>query len=150
MITIRIWHHQLLPYLPDLQFKGQLRELVDIMHDWRDKGKTNHVLINKVMEYPKAELTFYFALYYRRYYERYGFNIKFPIYQEFVDFGCEDIDKCSDIPLFKDWHNQTYLDICMWNLYEKHLGIGKSRITDEEWARLCEGYRQICGKDFAV
>ena len=148
MIITRIWDYRLLPYLPDTQFKGQLRELVAIMHDWRDKGKTNHLLINKVMEYPKVELTFYFALYYRRYYERYGVNIKFPIYQEFVDFGCEDIDKCSDVPLFKDWHNQTYLDICMWNLYEKHLAIGKSRVTDKEWVRLCDGYRKITGKEF--
>lgn len=148
MVTIRIWHYRLLPYLPDAQFKGQLRELVAIMRDWRDRGKTNHVLINKVMEYPKAELTFYFALYYRRYYERYGVNIKFPIYQEFVDFGCEDIDKCSDVPLFKDWHNQTYLDICMWNLYEKHLAVGKSRVTDKEWARLCDGYKKIAGKEW--
>lgn len=56
MISIRIWHYQLLPYLPDAQFKGQLRELVAIMHDWRDKGKTNHLLINKVMEYPKNSI----------------------------------------------------------------------------------------------
>ena len=56
MIPIRIWHYQLLPYLPDAQFKGQLRELVAIMHDWRDKGKTNHLLINKVMEYPKNSI----------------------------------------------------------------------------------------------
>lgn len=45
---MRIWHYQLLPYLPDAQFKGQLRELVAIMRDWKRKGKTNHVLINKV------------------------------------------------------------------------------------------------------
>lgn len=120
------------------------------MHDWRDKGKTNHLLINKVMEYPKAELTFYFALYYRRYYERYGVNIKFPIYQEFVDFGCEDIDKCSDIPLFAGWHDDTYLDICMYNLLEKHIGVGKSRVTDEEWKCLCDGYREITGKEFCT
>lgn len=150
MITTRIWHYALLPYLPDAQFKVQLRELVDIMHDWRDNGKTNHVLINKVMEYPKAELTFYFALYYRRYYERYGVNIKLPIYQEFVEFGCEDIDKCNDTPLFSGWHDDTYLDICMWNLYEKHLAVGKSRVTDKEWKRLCEGYRKIIGKEFEV
>ena len=56
MIPIRIWHYWLLPYLPDAQFKGQLRELIAIMHDWRDKGKTNHLLINKVMEYPKNSI----------------------------------------------------------------------------------------------
>ena len=45
---LRIWHYKLLEVLPDLQFKGQLRELVVIMRDWRDKGKTNHILINAV------------------------------------------------------------------------------------------------------
>lgn len=50
---MRIWHWKLLPYLPDRQFKGQLRELVAIMHDWRDKGRTNHLLINRVMESPR-------------------------------------------------------------------------------------------------
>ena len=45
---MRMWHVELLPYLPDMQFRGQLRELVAIMHDWRDKGKTNHLLINHV------------------------------------------------------------------------------------------------------
>ena len=43
---LRIWHYKLLEVLPDLQFNGQLRELVVIMRDWRDKGKTNHILIN--------------------------------------------------------------------------------------------------------
>ena len=53
---MRIWHIDLLYYIPDSQFKGQLRELVAIMHDWRDKGKTNHLLINGVMEYQKNDL----------------------------------------------------------------------------------------------
>ena len=35
---MRLWHYKLLPYLPDAQFKGQLRELVAILHDWRDKA----------------------------------------------------------------------------------------------------------------
>ena len=60
---MRIWHYAILPYLPNAQFKGQLRELVAIMHDWRDKGTTNHLLINKVMEYPKSSLTQYFLYY---------------------------------------------------------------------------------------
>ena len=60
---MRLWHYKLLPYLPDLQFKGQLRELVAIMHDWRDNGKTNHLLINRVMEYPKADFYGYFLVF---------------------------------------------------------------------------------------
>ena len=26
---MRLWHYKLLPYLPDAQFKGQLRELIE-------------------------------------------------------------------------------------------------------------------------
>ena len=69
---MRLWHYELLPYLPDAQFKGQLRELVAIMHDWRDKSKTNHLLINKVMEYEQNELVRYYIYYETVYHQRYG------------------------------------------------------------------------------
>lgn len=146
MITIRIWDYRLLPYLPDAQFKGQLRELVAIMHDWRDKGKTNHLLINKAMEYPKEDLWIYFQMYYGEYCHRYNKYISQNIYKEFEEFTSWEYDiwHCP----FNGWHNTTYLNICMWNLYEKHLAVGKSRVTDEEWARLCEGYKKITGKEF--
>ena len=60
---MRIWDYRILPYLPELQFKGQLRELILIMRQWRDKGTTNHILINRVMEYPKSHLSSYFFRY---------------------------------------------------------------------------------------
>ena len=145
---MRIWDYRLLPYLPDTQFKGQLRELVAIMHDWKDKGKTNHLLINKVMEYPKSELTSYFLMYALCYGDRYNNPIAFKYYQEFYDFA--NSHTMTTLCPFKGWHNDTYLNICMWNLYEKHLAVGKSRVTDEEWARLCEGYKKITGKEFIV
>ena len=163
--TMRLWHRELLPYLPDLQFKGQLRELVAIMHDWRDKKKTNHLLINKVMEYPKKHLTSYYLTYSREYFKRYGKrNVK--LFHEFIDFSIYFFEKECEIHfengfektvvgemenIFPDWHNKEYLRVCMANLYEKHFfGIGKSRITDEEWARLCEGYEQITGEKYQI
>lgn len=81
---MRLWHIDLLPYLPDLQFKGQLRELVAIMRDWRDKGKTNHLLINKVMEYPKSDFAGYFYKYNNGYFKRYG--------KDLSDYGTEFFD----------------------------------------------------------
>ena len=145
---MRLWHFELLPYLPDAQFKGQLRELVAIMHDWRDKGKTNHLLINRVMEYPKSELTEYFMWYEVAYQNRYGKSVGRKYYIEFSGFGYKS--QCKKT-VYDGWHNKEYLRVCMANLYEKHrFGIGKSRITDEEWKRLCEGYKAITGEEYKI
>ena len=146
---MRLWHYELLPYLPDAQFKGQLRELVAIMHDWRDRGKTNHLLINRVMEYPKADIYRYFCEYEGERLARCG---KTPerYSGEFGRFANWNVDTMNNT-VFDGWHNKEYLRVCMANLYEKHFfGIGKSRITDEEWHRLCEGYKSITGEEYKI
>ena len=146
---MRLWHYKLLPYLPDLQFKGQLRELVAIMHDWRDKGKTNHLLINRVMEYPKSELTEYFLEYEYLYKERYGKMLD-KRYEEFKAFASSEHYEAGHI-IYAGWHNKEYLRVCMANLYEKHhFGIGKNRITDEERKTLCKGYKAITGEEYVI
>lgn len=150
---MRIWDYRLLPYLPDLQFRGQLRELVLIMHQWRDKGKTNHLLINRVMEYPKSELRFYFESYAIEYSKRFLKGSICKYVDEFFDFsfGSEIVFPNGRNVMFDGWHTKEYLRVCMANLYEKHqFGIGKSRITDEEWQRLCEGYKAITGEEYKI
>lgn len=145
---MRLWHYALLPYLPDAQFKGQLRELVVIMHDWRDKGKTNHLLINRVMDYSKDDLWLYFIKYHAEYYKRYNKYISNEIYEEFSNF-VDDYTYWHQP--YRGWHNKEYLRVCYANLYEKwKFGKGKSRITDEEWARLCRGYEKITGERYEL
>ena len=146
---MRIFHYALLPYLPDLQFKGQLRELVAIMHDWRDKGKTNHLLINKVVEYPKNDFVRYFLEYEVEYHKRYDKWLT-TAWEEFKAFDDTPIEQRSN-GFFNGWHNKEYLRVCMANLYEKHhFGIGKSRITDEEWQILLDGYKEITGEIYEI
>ena len=145
---MRLWHYELLPYLPDLQFKGQLRELIAIMHDWRDKGITNHLLINKVCFYPKSELSSYFQHYRTLYYKRYNKSISSKTNEEFIDFS---ISGLLGAPIYEGWHTKEYLRSNMANLWEKHaMGVGKSSITDEEWQRLVDGYKQITGEDYVI
>ena len=147
---MRLWHYALLPYLPDMQFKGQLREVTAIMRDCRDKGKTNHLLINRVMEYDKSHLTTYFMKYCYWYGQRYHKPIRAKYALEFQDF-CPEAIGFIDTPIFEGWHNKEYLRVCMANLYEKHVfGIGKSRITDAEWKRLVDGYKAITGEDYKI
>ena len=146
---MRLWSWQLIPYLSDLQFRGQLRELVLIMRQWRDKGKTNHLLINRVMEYPKEDLYRYFCEYEAEYFKRYGRTLD-RYSSEFGRFANWSVDTKNNT-IFEGWHNKEYLRICMSNLAEKHFyGIGKSRITDEEWQRLCEGYKTITGEEYKI
>ena len=146
---MRLWHYELLPYLPDLQFKGQLRELVAIMHDWRDKGKTNHLLINRVMEYPKNDLARYFIRYEVLYQKRYGAWLT-KYWYEFAAFDDTPTDQRSKGCL-DGWHDKEYLRVCVCNLYEKYrFGVGKSKISQEEWDRVLQGYKEITGEDWVL
>ena len=146
---MRLWSVDILKFLPDLQFKGQLREMMLILRDWRDKGHTNHLLINRVMEYPKNDLARYFVQYEALYRERYG---------KWLTKQWEEVKAFDDTPfekrskgVFTGWHNKEYLRICMSNLFEKHkYGVGKSRITDDEWETLCRGYKEITGEDYTI
>lgn len=143
---MRLWHYKLLPYLPDAQFKGQLRELVAIMHDVRDKGQTNHILINRVMEYPRSDLYGYFLEYTLVYQARNGDRLP-KCTDEFREFG----NHMYALSPFPGWHNNTYLRVCMANLYEKHVfGRGRSRITSDEWQRLLDGYHKITGEEYKI
>lgn len=145
---MRIWHTELLSYLPDRQFRGQLRELVAIMRDWKNKGTTNHILINKVMEYPKSHLTKYFEVYAQEYKKRYDKEIDISYLYEFVEFS--RYEEKPNKP-FNEWHNNEYLRCNMANLYEKwKFASGNSRITDNEWEILLLGYKIITGKRYVI
>lgn len=145
---MRLWAWQILPYLSELQFRGQLREVVSVLHDLKNKGQTNHILINRVMDFSPRNLTSYFLKYREEYQNRYGKDISKEIVREFIEWG-------GGMPMiyepFKGWHTKEYLRVCMANLYEKHVfGVGKSRISDKEWRRLVDGYKEITGEDWVI
>lgn len=136
---MRIWHKDLLTVLPDNQFKGQNRELVAILHKWRD-GKTNHIL-NKVMDYDRCHLGYYAELYYTEYFRRYN-KVNPVILDEFFRFCFPESDgefyiKPHYNSLFANWHNDIYLKECLCNLEEKYLCGG---ITDKEWNKIFDKF----------
>lgn len=69
---------------------------------------------------------------------------------EFIEYALTDdlIKPSKDI--FDEWHNIEYLRVCMANLYEKHLSVGGSRITDSEWEVLKQGYFNITGEEYVL
>lgn len=96
------------------------------------------------MFYDREELYKYIQLYKYEYAQRYGKNCNLPK----VNLSNKSVDYEN---IFPGWHDKNYLRVCMANLYEKHkFGIGKSRISDDEWQRLLDGYKQITGEDYEI
>lgn len=143
---MRLWHYKLLEYLPDNQLRGQWRECALIAHDLETKGTTNHLLINKLMQYKKDDFLTYCFLVSREMDGR-GFKR--------TNESCCRLGRLGTYEyswnLFDSWHNRDYLRCNMANLFEKHhFGVGKSRITDSEWSRLSFGYQKITGEEYRI
>ena len=147
---MRLWHYKLLPYLPDLQFKGQRREMVTILHNIFELGFPNHLLVNRVIKYSNIDYFKYYLLYNKEHIKRYGKPLSEYIDREFKEYALTDDLIKPSVNIFDGWHNLEYLRICMANLYEKHLGIGGSRVNDTEWNLLKQGYFNITGNEYFV
>ena len=49
---MRLWHKDLVAVLPRFQILGQWRECCLIAKNIAEKGTPNHILVNKIMDYP--------------------------------------------------------------------------------------------------
>lgn len=107
---MRLWHYELIPYLPKSQLLAQWRELNSIF-----KKQDNHILINYIYDYPKPYLKAYADKVIAEMKER-GYKIKsYENYDKYFDF-C----KCKGDERFVE-HDENYLMICYWNLREKYM-----------------------------
>lgn len=129
---MRLWHVDLLSYLPKKQLIAQWRELNLI---YRKQPK--HILINYIYNYPKEFLKAYsdvviLEMQYR------GINIQsYENYDNyFKDVYCDVYSVESNNLQYRE-HNLEYLDICYWNLYEKHLR-GQRDFTDDVWQNIVD------------
>lgn len=145
MITIRLWSYQLIPFLPRQQLLSQWRECVCIAKSIHDKGTPNHILVNKIMDYPISEFIDYCNIVLREMNKR-GYKVSVSSIQKLQDYVSYSVVSREERTYpFKDWHILRYLDQCMYNLEEKWDCGG---VTNEEWGKLMWGYKQITGGDF--
>lgn len=130
---MRLWHIDLIPYLPKSQLVAQWRELNSIF-----KKQDNHILINYIYDYPKDYLYVYAMkvteeMRARRY--------KINSFTNFVTYF-KGINLMDGIPAslrYKE-HNNTYLTICYYNLKEKYLR-GQKDFDEKTWHRLDGFYK---------
>lgn len=143
---MRTWDYRLIEYLPDNQLRGQWRECSLIAYGIKKDGTPNHLLVNRIMEYPIDDFLTY-CLMVAREMERRDFRITDESRNRITALGTY---RYVEQP-FAGWHNYQYLRVCLANLYEKAIiARGKSRITAEEWQRLCEGYKNITGEEYRI
>ena len=131
MIIIRLWHYELLPYLPRQQILSQLRECVAISKSIHEKGTPNHILVNKIMDYDLSEFRIYCNMVIYEMMCNRGYSVSVVTVKKLQDYINFEIDvKTINNRIFENWHNETYLKICIYNLYEKYLCGG---IKQNEW-----------------
>lgn len=127
---MRLWHIDLIPYLPKSQLLAQWRELNSIF-----KKQDRHILINYIYDYPRGYLEWYATKVIKEMYKR---NFKIKSFENY-DFYFEYCEPYINVK-FKE-HDEEYLTICYYNLKEKYLR-GQKDFTKELWEKLDEFYKK--------
>ena len=132
---MRLWHKDLIDVLPDKQLQGQWRECCLIAKGLHD-GTLNHLLVNKVKEYPVGQFVTYTSWVFFEMKKR-GKNPLWKNFSRYFD-GIDVVYLAQDV--FVGWHNDRYLRQCYYNLQEKYDCGG---ISDEEWSKIAVACRDI-------
>lgn len=142
---MRLWSKQLVPYLPDEQLLGQWRECCAIASNMAKYGTPNHILVNRITEYPLDHFYTYSMILLRAEFARRGFFYK----QESIDSFMENLliysgrNNFSEIEtprLFDAWMSTRYLQQCLLNIEEKY-DCGGVELKD--WFKILNGVRNM-------
>lgn len=130
---MRLWHKDLIPVLPRQQLLGQWRECCLIAKNIHNNGTPNHLLVNKIMNYPAGHFWKYGYLVMCEMDKR-KFKCDFVKFEQWIDKPYALITpKVQD--LFPDWHDDRYMHQCLLNLQEKFDCGG---ISEEEYRILVD------------
>ena len=119
---MRIWHWKLISVLPREQLVAAWRELSAIAGNLSMKGTPNHILVNKVLDYPRDHFISY-AFYVRAEMTRRGYRTMDSVWNKIYCTRESDYGEMEILPideLFPGWHNDRYLAQCYYNLEEKY------------------------------
>ena len=136
---MRLWHIDLIPYLPKSQLLAQWRELNSIF-----KKQDKHILINYIYNYSK-EYLLYYSCEVNAIMNVKGYRTNLENLNNY--FGDTKFKHLIEIEncIFRE-HNHEYLTICYYNLKEKYLR-GQKDFTDDVWQKLDEFYKKEMLKD---
>lgn len=126
---MRLWHTDIIPFLPKGQLLSQWRELNSIF-----AKEDKHILINYIYEYPKDDLFIYTKKVIEEMTNR-GYKIRTF---EKMDRYFSDLEEVNEVSPYEQHHNDDYLEICYYNLKEKFIRGQKD--YDEKLFKQLENY----------
>jgi len=132
---MRLWHKDLIPVLPDKQLLGQWRECCAIAKNIATKGTPNHILVNKIMDYPLEHL-YNYGVFVCCEMDRRGFKCDFEKFSHYFTFPHET-KTILHTDIFFGWHIRRYMSQCFMNLQEKFDCGG---IKAEDYYKICNFY----------
>ena len=130
---MRLWHKDLIYILPRQQLLGQWRECCLIAKNIAEKGTPNHILVNRIMDYP-IEHFYCYSNEVMSEMRRRGYKVD---RSRFLKWVPADVDMALiwHDSLFPLWHNERYMHQCLMNLQEKYDCGG---ISEEEYRVLVD------------
>lgn len=132
---MRLWSKQLISVLPRQQLLGQWKECSAIAGNILTKGTPNHILVNKIMDYPIDHFITYTERIRLEMTSR-GYRTMNSVWNKITSLATGPDNSWYVVDfneLYAEWMDNIYLNICYWNLKEKYLCGG---ITEEEWIKI--------------
>ena len=115
---MRLWSKQLISVLPREQLVSQWRELSACAGNIKLKGTPNHILVNKIMDYPLDHFISY-AYYIRQEMNARKYRTMNAVWEKIVSLK-PDWTLLPIEEVYKNKMNDFYLTVCYYNLYEKY------------------------------
>lgn len=135
---MRLWHIDLIPYLPKSQLIAQWRELNSIY-----KKQDRHILINYIYNYDKEYLLYYSN---RVLFEMNQRNINVKSFENFFNYF-DELHYFRPISSYRfAEHNDEYLLCNYYNLLEKYRR-GQKDFSEEEFERLTDFVKKSLDKN---
>ena len=101
---MRLWHKNMIYVLPREQLVAQWRELSAIASNIKTKGTPNHILVNKVMNYPMNHFITYAAAI-RAEMTRRGYRTMNSVWDKITSVVDSDFQILPISEIYKEWMN---------------------------------------------
>ncbi len=130
-MIMRLWHKDLIAVLPREQLVAAWRECSAIAGAIIKNGTPNHLLVNKVLDYPIDHFITY-SIEIREEMTRRGYRTMDSVMNKIKSLKI-DYQKIPHEEIYGNWHNNRYYEQCYYNLQEKYDCGG---ISAADWEKI--------------